>query len=66
VITKWKKIFIVVMNAYHFLHIKNDLAYKDKWGSSFGKFKIFDHMSQLKLLGYESTRQDFTPFATTF
>jgi hypothetical protein len=43
-VTKWKKFFIVVMNANLFLHMTNDLAWKDKWGSIFGKFKIFDHM----------------------
>jgi hypothetical protein len=35
------------MNANIFLHMTNDLAWKDKWGSIFGKFKkIFDRMSE--------------------
>lgn len=54
------------MNANLFLHMTNDLAWKDKWGSIFGKFKIFDHMLEWRLLGYELAWQHFTPFATTF
>jgi hypothetical protein len=33
------------MNVSLSLHMKNDLAYKDKWGSIFKKFKKkFNHM----------------------
>jgi hypothetical protein len=46
-ITKWKKIFAVVMNVDLSLHMKNGLACKDKWGSIYGKFKkIFNHISR--------------------
>jgi hypothetical protein len=36
---------MVVMNVDLLLHMRNDLACKDKQGSIFGKFnKIFDHI----------------------
>jgi hypothetical protein len=35
-ITKWKKIFVVVMNVDLFLHMRNGLACKDKLGSIYG------------------------------
>jgi hypothetical protein len=38
-VTKWEKIFAMVMNVNLSLHIRNDLAYKDKWGSISKEFK---------------------------
>jgi hypothetical protein len=48
-VTKWKKISMMVMNANLSLHMKNDSAYKNKWGSILKEFKkSFDHMSGIR------------------
>ncbi len=33
VVTKWKKIFGIVMSVNYFQHMKNDPTCKDKWGT---------------------------------
>jgi hypothetical protein len=33
VVTKWKKVFMVVMNASYSQHMKNGPTCKDKWGA---------------------------------
>jgi hypothetical protein len=55
-ITKWKRILKVMMSMGFFQHLRNGLAYKDKWGSILDDFKkIFNYMS--KILGIESLKE---------
>ncbi len=45
VITKWKTVFVIIMNVGNSQHMKNDPTYKDKWGAISREFKkIFYHV----------------------